>query len=77
MGYAGLRIGEVEQLRKQDIDVKNKRITMIHICRGGSNGTIKDREGRFVPIHPTVANLMPLKTTGMAGCFLTSKPEIN
>ena len=64
MGYAGLRIGEVEQLRKQDIVVKNKRITMIHICRGGSNGTTKDREDRFVPIHPKVANLLPLKTTG-------------
>ena len=59
MGYAGLRIGEVEQLRKEDIVVKNKRFTMIHICRGGSNGTTKDREDRFVPIHPQIADLLP------------------
>ena len=58
MGYAGLRIGEVEQLRKEDIVVKDKQFTMIHVCRGGSNGTTKDREDRFVPIHPRIADLL-------------------
>ena len=61
MGYAGLRIGEVEQLRKEDIVVKNKQFTMIHVCRGGSNGTTKDREDRFVPIHPQIAELLSCK----------------
>jgi integrase len=64
MGYAGLRIGEVEQLRKQDIVIKNKQFTMIHICRGGSNGTTKDREDRFVPIHPKIAELLSRKKIG-------------
>ena len=64
MGYAGLRIGEVEQLRNEDIVVKNKRFTMIHVCRGGSNGTTKDREDRFIPIHPKIAEFLPRKKTG-------------
>jgi site-specific recombinase XerD len=61
MGYAGLRIGEVEQLCKQDIIIKNKQFTMIHVCRGGSNGTTKDREDRFVPVHPKIAELLAHK----------------
>ena len=31
MGYAGLRIGEVEQLQKEDIMTKKKQFAMIHI----------------------------------------------
>jgi hypothetical protein len=31
---------------------------MIHIRRGGSNGTTKDKDDRFVPIHPSVAELL-------------------
>jgi len=58
MGYAGLRIGEVEQLCWQDIIVKGSRYTMIHVRRGGSNGTTKDKDERFVPIHPKVAELL-------------------
>jgi len=64
MGYAGLRIGEVEQLCKQDIIIKKKQYTMIHVCRGGSNGTTKDREDRFVPIHPKIAELLAHKKIG-------------
>jgi site-specific recombinase XerD len=61
MGYAGLRIGEVEQLRWEDIIAKGKQFTMIHIRHGGSNGTTKDREERFVPIYPKIAELLPRK----------------
>jgi len=61
MGYAGLRIGEVEQLRWEDIIAKGKLFTMIHVRRGGSNGTTKDRDERFVPIHPEIAKLLPRK----------------
>ena len=60
MGYAGLRIGEVEQLRREDIITKNNQFTMIHIRRGGSNGTTKDRDDRFVPIHPRVAEFLKI-----------------
>ena len=58
MGYAGLRIGEVEQLRRECIITKKKQFTMIHIRRGGSNGTTKDKDDRFVPIHPRIAELL-------------------
>jgi len=34
---------------------------MIHICRGGSNGTTKDKDDRFVPIHPKIAELLTHK----------------
>ena len=61
MGYAGLRIGEVEQLRWEDIIAKGKMFTMIHVRRGGSNGTTKDREDRFVPIHPKIAEFLTHK----------------
>jgi len=58
MGYAGLRIGEVEQLHWQDVYVNDGHFTMIHIRRGGSNGTTKDKDERFVPVHPTIAGLL-------------------
>jgi integrase len=34
---------------------------MIHVRRGGSNGTTKDGDERFVPIHPEIAKLLPRK----------------
>ena len=58
MGYAGLRIGEVEQLHWTDIQINDGRYTMIHIRRGGSEGTPKDKDERFVPVHPRVAELL-------------------
>ncbi|MHC4234086.1 MAG: tyrosine-type recombinase/integrase [Planctomycetota bacterium] len=57
MGYAGLQIGEVEQLQWQDIHVRNRKLTMIHGQLGGSNESTKDKDDRFVPIHPKVADL--------------------
>jgi integrase len=57
MGYAGLRIGEVEQLHTEDIIAQSNQYTMIHVRRGGSNGTTKDRDDRFVPIHPRIARV--------------------
>lgn len=60
MGYAGLRIGEVEQLRCGDMVRDSEgRPTMLHIRRGGSNGTTKDKDERFIPVHPKIAALLP------------------
>lgn len=56
LAYAGLRIGEVEQL--QWIDVKLGDSGMFHVRRGGSNGTTKDKDERFVPIHPRIKPLI-------------------
>ncbi len=60
MGYAGLRIGEAEQLHYEDLRVKNNQCTMLHIRRGSSNGTTKDKDERFIPIHPKIADLLPI-----------------
>ena len=66
MGYAGLRIGEVEQLRWEDLHAHGNGFTMIHVRRGGSSGRTKDKDDRFVPVHPTIAALLaaPAKKTG-------------
>ena len=66
MAYAGLRIGEVEQLCWQDVIVKDNLYAMIHVRRGGSNGTTKDKDDRFVPVHPIISDLLgrPKKRTG-------------
>ncbi|HEY1687029.1 MAG TPA: site-specific integrase [Tepidisphaeraceae bacterium] len=58
LGYAGLRIGEVEQMQWTDVRFDGNGGGMFHIRRGGSNGTTKDKDERFVPIHPRVAPLV-------------------
>jgi site-specific recombinase XerD len=65
MGYAGLRIGEVEQLRWEDLREQDGSLTMIHVRRGGSTGSTKDKDERFVPVHPKIApHLEPRKKAG-------------
>jgi len=54
MGYMGLRIGEVQQLQWQDVYVQDNHPVMLHIQRGGSHQTTKNRRDRFVPVHPVV-----------------------
>ena len=75
MGYAGLRIGEVEQLSWLDIIIKNQQYAMIHVRRGGSNGTTKDHDDRFVPIHPKLAQLLKAhkKTTSLVFSNITER----
>jgi site-specific recombinase XerD len=58
LGYAGLRIGEVEQMPWSDVRLDGKGGGMFHVRRGGSNGTTKDKDERFVPIHPRIAALL-------------------
>ncbi len=58
MGYAGLRIGEVEQLQWEDVRLRGGKPVMFHIRRGGSAGTTKDKDERFVPVHPRIADLL-------------------
>jgi site-specific recombinase XerD len=69
MGYAGLRIGEVEQLRWEDVHMQGGRAVMLHICRGGSNGTTKDRDDRFVPAHPIVTRQLAELRAGRGKIF--------
>jgi site-specific recombinase XerD len=58
LGYAGLRIGEVEQMLWRDLCLGNKGSGMFHVRLGGSNGTTKDKDARFVPIHPRIRPLL-------------------
>jgi len=34
--------------------IKDGQFTMMHVRRGGSNGAPKDKDERFVPVHPIV-----------------------
>jgi len=75
MGYAGLRIGEVVQLRWEDLHSENGHRTMIHVRRGGSRGRTKDKDERFVPVHPKVAAVLgPAKRrTGAVFSAITAR----
>ncbi len=64
MGYAGLRIGEVEQLRFEDLRVNERgQLSMIHVRRGGSAETTKNKDDRFVPVHPRIAEQLRMSAT--------------
>ena len=43
-----MRIGELVQLRWEDVNIES---SVIHVQRGGSEGRTKDKEDRFIPIH--------------------------
>lgn len=58
LAYSGMRIGELEQLRWDDVLLDRGDLGMFHIRRGGSNGRTKDKDERFVPIHPRVRPLI-------------------
>ena len=58
LAYAGLRIGEAEQMLWQDVRLGENGAGMFHIRLGGSNGTTKDKDARFVPIHPRIRPLI-------------------
>ena len=58
LAYAGLRIGEVEQLQWADVLFDRGELGMFHVRRGGSNGSTKDKDHRFVPIHPRLRPLL-------------------
>lgn len=65
MGYAGLRVAEVEQLRWEDLREQDGDLIMIYVRRGGSTGSTKDKDERFVPVHPKIApHLEPRKKSG-------------
>ena len=53
-----LQIGELEQLQWIDVGLDRGDLGMFHIRRGGSRGTTKDKDHRFVPIHPRIRALL-------------------
>eukprot|EP00752_Nemacystus_decipiens_P013681 g12134.t1 len=59
LAYEGLRVGELEQLQWDDVNLANGDLGMMHICRGGSTpGKTKSKRDRFVPIHPRVRPML-------------------
>ena len=48
LAFTGMRIGELQHLRWEDVDLE---LSVIHIQRGGSDGRPKDKEDRFIPMH--------------------------
>ncbi len=55
LAFTGVRIGELQQLLWEDVDLSRN---IIHVHRGGSGGRPKDKEDRFIPIH--VKKLRPI-----------------
>ena len=48
LAFTGIRIGELQHLRWEDVDFDRN---VIHVHRGGSGGKPKDKEDRFIPVH--------------------------
>jgi len=64
MAYTGLRLGEVIELRWEDVLLHRGTHGFIHVRLGGSNGTTKGKRPRLIPIHPrlrTVLDALPRK----------------
>jgi integrase len=58
LAYAGLCIGEAEQMLWRDVRLSDNGTGMFHVRLGGSNGTTKDKDARFVPVHPRIRPLI-------------------
>ena len=58
LSHTGLRVGELIQLQWQDVLFERGESGMLHIRRGGSRGTTKSREERFLPIVPQVRTVL-------------------
>lgn len=56
--YTGIRVGELLSLRWTDIVYRDSEPVKIHIQRGGSAGTTKDKDSRLVPVHPRIADVI-------------------
>lgn len=50
--YLGFRVGEIVALRWEDVHLDRGDLGVVHIRRGGSAEAPKDKEHRFIPIHP-------------------------
>ena len=56
--FAGLRFGEVRDLRWSDLLLDRGDTGFIRVCRGGSRDTPKDKESRLIPIHAQLRSLL-------------------
>tara|TARA_R110000744_G_scaffold380514_1_gene501608 strand:+ start:7289 stop:8458 length:1170 start_codon:yes stop_codon:yes gene_type:complete len=58
LAYTGLRVNELVQLRWIDVIFRDDEAVKLHIRRGGSGDAPKDKDDRFVPIHPRIKQLI-------------------
>ncbi len=56
--YTGMRVGELLALRWSDVLYRDSKPMKIHIQRGGSAGTTKDKDTRLVPVHPRIVDVI-------------------
>ena len=55
LAFTGLRVGELEQLRWSDVRLDLGETGKLHIRRGGSRETTKDKDARLIPIHVRIS----------------------
>jgi integrase len=58
LAYAGLRAGELLQLRWEDARFDTGMRGMLHVRLGGSAGAPKDKDHRFIPISSRIAPML-------------------
>lgn len=58
MGYAGMRFGEVRDLRWTDVLLDQGKHGFIVVQRGGSGDTTKSKKVRRIPIHPELRTVL-------------------
>lgn len=58
LAYSGLRVNELVQLRWIDVIFREDEAVKLHVRRGGSGDAPKDKDDRFVPIHPRIKQLI-------------------
>ena len=54
LAHTGMRAGELLEQRWGDVLFDRGELGMLHIRRGGSGNSTKDKDARFVPIHPRI-----------------------
>ncbi|MDX9911458.1 MAG: tyrosine-type recombinase/integrase [Phycisphaerales bacterium] len=54
LAFTGLRVGELREMRWEDVKLDRGELGVLHVRRGGACDAPKDKDDRFVPIHPRI-----------------------
>jgi len=83
LAYSGLRVGELEQLRWEDVRLDVGDLGVIHVRRGGSapgndseDAAPKDKDHRVVPIHPRIRPILEAMSTERGGAGGLVMPDL-
>lgn len=83
LAYSGLRVGELEQLRWEDVRLDVGDLGVIHVRRGGSvpvndaeDAAPKDKDHRVVPIHPRIRPIIEAMSTERGGAGALVMPDL-